>query len=188
MSTYGDNGEMLAELRRLLDAWGGDSTRWPDEARRRMEHLMRHVPQAPTLLEEARALDRALDMQVQQSVSIAPGLVDRIVMTAAGLDRDQPQSVIPEPETVGGRVITLRRNRTEALPSDRSREADTMPSRARWQAAALMAASLLAGIYLGGSVNLAPALQDFAVTLGVATGMESSELALGEDVADGEAL
>jgi hypothetical protein len=51
-----------------------------------------------------------------------------------------------------------------------------------------MAASLLAGIYLGGSVNLAPALQDFAVTLGVATGMESSELALGEDVADGEAL
>lgn len=188
MTTYGDNGEMLAELHRLLDAWGGDSTRWPADARRRIEDLMRRVPQAPTLLEEARALDRALDMQAQQPVSIAPGLVDRIVMNAASVDRHQPQSAIGEQETAVGRVIPLRRNRTEAPPSDRSRDADTMPSRARWQAAALMAASLIAGIYLGGSVNLAPALQDFAAALGVSTGLESSELALGDDVADGEAL
>jgi hypothetical protein len=63
-----------------------------------------------------------------------------------------------------------------------------MPSRARWQAAAVMAASLIAGIYLGGSVNLAPALQDFAVSVGVSAGLESSELALGEDLADGDTL
>jgi hypothetical protein len=51
-----------------------------------------------------------------------------------------------------------------------------------------MAASLIAGIYLGGAVNLAPALQDFAVSVGVSAGLEASELALGEDLADGDTL
>ena len=51
-----------------------------------------------------------------------------------------------------------------------------------------MAASLVAGIYLGGSVNLAPVLQDLADAAGIAIELEGFSMAMTDDAADEDAL
>src|SRR5262245_17884417 len=81
-----EQAEPLAELTRLLDAWGGDPARWPPQARERIEDLTATRPDARRLLAEARALDRLLDhgrdAPAQLSPTVRRTLTDRIVAAA----------------------------------------------------------------------------------------------------------
>lgn len=67
----------------LLDQWGPDLARWPQQERADVEALLGTSPEAATLLAEALALDDSL----RDSQPKAPaGLADRI-FAASGADK-----------------------------------------------------------------------------------------------------
>lgn len=139
----------LAELARVLEAFGGDPARWPPTRRGALLTLAETNPAARTLIAEARALDTVLD-RAAVPVAAPDALAASILRQAAA-----------EPRATSN-VVTLppaqRRPVPQAAPVARRPQS--------WAAPALMAASLAAGIFIGSGANLVPALQDVAEALG----------------------
>jgi len=175
----------MAELAGLLDAWGGAPERWPPEARRRIEEIARGEPGAQRLLAEARALDRLLDTGREPRADITPArqsaLTSRIVAAAMASELTAPHAAAGAPAPVRDerKVVPLK-------PSQRNLPVPML--RGQWRAAALMAASLLLGVFLGGAINMAPALQDIADAIGISAEFEPTILAAGEDASDEDTL
>ena len=171
-----------AELVHLLDTWGNDRKRWPIAIRARIATLSAIVPEARTLFAEAQALDRLLDAVRDAPARISPerasALADRIV--AAALESDPSAAPPPPPPTsLFPAKPTVVAFRTKPAPR---------PVIAHgWQAAGLIAASLMAGIYLGGSLNLTPVLQELAEAAGVSTVIDPAVASIGDDLNDEEA-
>lgn len=118
----------LAALQALLDGHGGDSSRWPGAARRRFDALIATDGEARRLVAEARALDTVLMTAPVVSADRRRALTERIV---SATEQDQ------------GRVIDLREQR-------RLRAQASAPRRSGfWQAAGMLAASLIAGVIIG---------------------------------------
>ena len=165
----------LTELTNMLDAWGGAPARWPADVGRRIGEIVDAEPGAQTLLTQARALDRLLDRGRSASAQVPRGLADRIVAAAMAA----PPAASTTAERAHTNVIALPvRPRPQAVPA----------MRGQWRTAALLAASLLVGIYLGGAVNLAPGLQDLADAIGLPAQIEPLLVASGEDLIDEDAL
>ena len=180
MTSNNDNLELLAELSGLLDAWGGDPVRWPARVRQRIAVLAATGPGARRLLDEAKALDRLLDRAGEAPAPLPPpaasALTDRIVARALASERPVGSAAPMQP--ANAKVIPLpTRPRLAAAPRLSN----------RWHAPGLIAASLLAGLYFGGSVNLAPVLQELAEVAGLSTVVDPS-LAGADDLADEETL
>ncbi len=161
-------------LLRLLEAWGGDPARWPAPARRRFAPLMSDVPDSAALLAEAKALDQALDHAAHPIVPCNQALIDRIVA-----ETTKPSTI---DANASGTIV--------ALPERASRQRSTIaPGRVAWQTAALMAASLLFGIFLGGTVNLdAPLSEQLADAIGYPSDHRVTTLAFDSLTGDEDAL
>ena len=165
----------LAELSHLLDAWGGAPARWPPHVSQRIGQILAANPSGQVLLVEARALDQLFD-RARETITPTPhGLADRILAAALA---DSP---------TGWQSATRTPAKVIALPS-RPRPQAAPVMRGQWRAAGLMAASLLLGIYIGGAVNLAPALQDLADAIGLSTEIEPVLVASGEELNDEDTL
>ncbi len=170
--------QQLDELSHLLDTWGGAPTRWPVRVRAQIAALSAG-PEAARLLAEARAFDILLERAGEAPAPIraarATDLADRIV--AAALAAPLPATV---PAKYSGEVIELPR---------RARPAAVAPGiGGTWSTAGLLAASLLVGIYLGGSVNMLPVLQEVAEVVGMSTVVDPAVAVLGEDLAEDDGL
>lgn len=83
----------VTEFEELIDRLGEDPSLWPDDRRLPAEELLARSPAAQALLEEARALRRAL---AAPAVRAPAGLADRIVDAAAEMKSDSA-----EPRTEG---------------------------------------------------------------------------------------
>ena len=125
----------LDRLQSLLDAHGGNVTRWPEEDARALPALTAANPYARAMVAEAVALDRVLAAAPAGRSNRLVSLTDRIVA-----------------ETRSGPVIAIARGATQA-PASR---------RLRWPALAAMAASLLIGVYCGLNGYTPQALQQVA--------------------------
>jgi hypothetical protein len=130
------------DLRALLDAYGADRARWPAADRARADAVVAAEPQAERLLTETKALDALLAHAPVPSPERRAALGDRIV-ALAGAERPAaaPPSgvVVPWPGTSRRRAVPpVPRVRTPA-----------------WQAAAVLAASLALGFFVG-ALDLAP--------------------------------
>lgn len=125
-------GELEALVHRL-EVSGADRTRWPAPERLRFAQLIAQDEQARRLVEEAGALDRLLNLAPNVGSDRVDGLVDRIVAAA-------------EQEGATSSNVEPFRRRT-APPSARV----PMRYRTSWQAAALLAASLFVGAFVGTS-------------------------------------
>lgn len=124
----------------LLDAYGADRERWPMAQRDRFDALLRDSAAARRLLEEAAALDRLLEMAGQTEPRLrSADLTDRIVARAL---KTKPPAVGERPARG---VIDLQARRPSP-PSVGKR----MHKPVDWRTAALLAASLLSGLYIGG--------------------------------------
>ena len=180
MTGYDEHDDKLADLGRLLDAHGGSEARWPVHARDSMRQLLAELPEGARLLDEARAFDRALDTAAQPVVSAGRALSDRIV--AAAMSRPSTTSV-PHPgaRVIGAQVIALPRR-----PLWSTAAADLGVGR-RQIAAALVAACLLIGVVLGGTVRVDPLLQDFADAVGLSD-LETTNMALADETFEDDAL
>lgn len=186
--TSNDHDEApLAELARLLDAWGGDPARWPPHVRQRMTMLAASGPEARALVAEARALDHLIE-QARDAPAVLPAaaadrLTDRIFAAALAM----PQVATPKPVLQAADAAPLTPSRPSAevarLQPRRVRAAVAPPG-TRWHAAGLLAASLVAGIVLGGNLNLAPALAEIAEAVGVSTGLDPVSAAWADDLGE----
>ena len=175
MTVDNERSQELTELRRLLDAYGGDEARWPARARDRLRQLLAVAPDGARLLAEARAFDRALDRAAEPDGMASRALVDRIVAAAAVAPAEMPADRIQQ-----GQVITLpQRARTRPVAEGPSR---------RQLAAALLAACLLVGIFLGETVRIEPLLQEFAEAVGLSTDYETVNTALADETVEDDAL
>lgn len=157
----------------LLAAYGSDISRWPADGRAAFQSL---PPQERSeLMRDDAALDRLLQHAAQAAAEAAPpdDLMARIV--AAAPDRD------PAPDREqGARIVSLRQ------PDPATVEADVRPARAGrdWAAAAaLMAASLVLGVFVGSTDSG----QVAARSLGAVAGFEIASSSLHTTVLD-EAL
>jgi hypothetical protein len=128
--------DLLRQLQDALDVAGANPARWPENARARLSALVESDEEAARMLAKARALDKVL--------SRAPGgsprsdLELRILAAASSL---------PQQGSGGGSsVISLdraRRQRSMLLFSENA----SRPS--FWGGAALLAASLILGVFIG---------------------------------------
>jgi hypothetical protein len=125
----------IEALKRLLEIYGADRSRWPARDRLKFAELVAESAGARQAMADAEAFDRLLDMAPEPKATDMTALSNRILAAAAADARgDRP-----------GKVETLSRSarpRNESLKSQPRRRVD-------WPAAALMAASLMLGIFAG---------------------------------------
>jgi hypothetical protein len=152
-------------LEQHLEIYGGDQTRWPEKARERFAPLLAGDARARALLAEARALDRLLDRAPVPSICRERSVRDRIV-AAISNDKDGLRS---DPRVIG-------------LPPRQppSRTVLSAP-RTGWRTAALLAASLATGVYLGSTGGLAPEAQVVVEVVGLQSQADPYQLSLLDD-------
>jgi hypothetical protein len=157
-------------LERHLEIHGADETRWPQEKRERFAPLLASDARARGLLAEARALDHLLDLAPLPTASRERAIRDRIV-AAISAQKDCVRTAQP---AAGVIELPARRQRTRATPA--------APA-ALWPAAALFAASLAIGVYLGLARGLTPEVRAVAEVVGLETQPDRSQLSLLDDSA-----
>ena len=145
--TYDRSKSGLDELQGLLETFGADRERWPLAARARTETVIGADRQAARMLAEAKALDAVLAHAPLPAPERRAALADRILAEARAASPEQASRperspsavVIPWP-------VQARRG---------GREPAAAAGSAPWRAAALLAASLALGVFIG-VLDLAP--------------------------------
>lgn len=161
MSNQAETEQRLQELNRLLETYGADRGRWPAADRIRLSSFIAIDPRGKAALAEAAALDRLLDMAPIVSIDRERQLAQRIISAAVASAPSQAQTanVVPFPATKT--TVPFLRNQ------------------ARHAAGALLAASLVLGIFAGTSGHLSATFDDVAVAVGLSD--DESELAFYAD-------
>lgn len=141
----------LADFARLLDVFGADRVRWPLAVRASAAQRLSSDPVAQRLLAEAEALDAVLLHSIEPTPSDIASLADRIVFAA-----------VTVAQTAASQEPRMERPGARAVASSAS------PARLDWsydftRVAALLAASLMIGMFVGQSdvgARVVPALED----------------------------
>jgi hypothetical protein len=167
MTVERDRARELAALEAHLERHGADRTRWPQSAAARFAPFIEADHAAARLYNEARALDSLLDAAPRVSDVRRDALAERILAAARAGDG------------VSARRKDDSEDRIVAFPT-RSRQPYRRPSLARsdWQAAALLAASLLLGVFTGVNGTFDNAISGLASLAGLAADRDGIELAL----------
>jgi hypothetical protein len=157
MKYMSNTGMTLADFERLLDVYGGDRTRWPAEERAAAAQLVARDARARGILAEAEALDRVLERAPLPSLAIEAALAERIVAAA----QRSPRIVkIPAGQSSGTSLPG-----SEVFPRQQARSWKRQFLRGDVRAAAVLAASLAVGIFIGISnvpQSVLPGLADLA--------------------------
>ena len=125
----------LRRLKEVLDIYGSVSELWPETDRIRLLKIVSQSRQAHTLFREAEVLDQLI--QAAREIRIPDDLNHRILASVLNAERS-----IKEVDGAHlDNVVPLSAYRHESLPIGRWKKL--------FPAAALMAASLLIGIYIG---------------------------------------
>jgi hypothetical protein len=128
------------DLASLLDTYGADTSRWPRHAQARAGALLASDAQAGRLLAEAKALDTLLGHAPVTEQERRVALADRIVAQAVGV---VPQGEARKVRPSGIVIPWPGASRDRAAPVWQSSR------RPAWSAAALLAASLCFGVFVG---------------------------------------
>lgn len=72
-----DGAMELIRLKEIIEAYGAEPARWPADERAPAQALLRRSAEARGLQDDARRLDRALDLM--PGISASPGLAGRIL-------------------------------------------------------------------------------------------------------------
>jgi hypothetical protein len=135
------------------------------------------APEARALVAEARALDRILDQAPTPNRARTRALADRIVAAAVASEAGSQR-----PAASGGRVIALPLRITELGRAARAADRDV------WRTAALLAACLIAGVYLGAAPIVKPVVEELADSLGVASELDLPSYALFDESLEEDTL
>lgn len=150
----------LAAFEGHLDVHGSRAERWPEAVRSRFEPLLERSARARELLAEARALESLLDRAPLPDPQRTQALADRVVAMAVA---EKTAERTPAPVIDLATRKRMRRSPAPAL---------------RWKVASALAASLLAGVYLGASPPVTFAVEAIASAVGVPADTGGSDLVL----------
>lgn len=145
----------LTAFENVLDTFGGDPTRWPAEKRGRLMSLAAEDADAARLLREAKALDAVLTKAGGLPVRDTRALADRIAAAVANTAPGQPAQPQRGAESVDGAsgvVIAWPRSGENARAAGQAAVGSAPPRNglsSNWRTAALLAASLMVGIFVG---------------------------------------
>lgn len=182
----------LIDFEQVLDTFGANPARWPEARRERLTELAASDNRAQRLLREAKALDAMLSRAAGPPTGDTRALADRIAgAISSAYDAAPLRPLISERPAASakdrpGTVIAWpRKGPRSTAPA--AVPVTVMPRRDRapWRAAALMAASLLVGIFVG-AMDVMPSNVSQLVA-GIETTSEAPrELALlqGDDLLD----
>lgn len=151
----------LEALKSRLEISGADRTRWPAQDRLRFASLISQDDEARRLVAEAAALDRLLDAAPAIDNAKQASLIDRIVAAAEAEGA---------PATAGN-VISIGAARRPARKPP-------VHQRSSWQAAALLAASLFVGAFVGTSGLLGSAVPGLSAGEYDVADLDATELVL----------
>lgn len=155
-------------LKRLLDGHGADRTRWPAPERLRFASLIAESAEARRLVAEAAALDRLLDKAPMPSPARMAAAADRI-MAAARAERDVARVTVARPAIIAGGRAAAR---------DLGRR---FMEHTSWQAAALLAASLLVGVFVGTGGVAENTVETVAEAVGLSNPADAGQVAYIDD-------
>lgn len=162
MSNQSESALRLQELSRLLELYGADKNRWPAADRIRLSSFIAIDPRGKAALAQAAALDRLLDMAPAVSAERERALAERIMAAVAATN--------PLPSAASN-IVPFPAPKKTAIPF--------LHKQARHAASALLAASLVLGIFAGTSGQLSSTVDYVAVAVGLSE--DESELALYTD-------
>ena len=178
------NEMRLAELtafENVLDTFGGDPARWPAERRERFVRLATADADAARLLHEAKALDAVLTKAGGLPVGDTRALADRIAAAVANTAPGQPAQPQRQAEngpaagdgTSGVVIAWPRSGDGTRAPVEAGSVSAPRRLSSGWRTAALLAASLVVGIFVG-VADLVPT--DVAeMVVDATTGTDSSQ-------------
>ena len=157
----------IEALKRLLEGHGADRSRWPARERLRFTSLLAESREARRALAEAEALDALLDTALEPQPAEISALSARIAAAAARV-----------PARPVARVRSVQRD-----PGRSGRPAQREIF--NWPAAALLAASLVLGVFAGSAdfVEMPGSAPTVAAALESDAEGDASQLALGGDTA-----
>ncbi len=187
MTTMDRRAEDRQALERLLEVYGAERTRWPARERLRFAGFIAEDETAKRLVSEASALDALLDLAPRASEAHERALQERIV--AAALRSSETKLAV-----VSGGGAAPRfplRSRLFSLTSGFGKAPVDRKWGREWPAAALLAASLALGVFLGSAGTFDSTVQQVADVAGLSAGTDSSQVALGDEIvasADGDLL
>jgi hypothetical protein len=182
----------LTELEGVLDTFGGDPGRWPASKRERLVGFAASDRDARALLREAEALDAVLTRAAGPPVGNTVRLADRIAAAAAGAgqagaaDARRLHDGAEDHAAAGGKagvVIAwpisgpisgprpVKAVRVATPEGSEAPRRDRMSS--NWRTAAMMAASLLVGVFVG-VMDLVPA-EVSRLVAGIDSGSETTQ-------------
>ncbi len=142
--------DLIQQLQDVLDLSGANAARWPERSRARLAAFVESNDEAARLFAEARALDKVLSHAPKGSPRLE--IEARIMAAASSL----PQS---RGGALDGEISPAGRRRDGAM--GRAFMPAFRPS--LWGGAALLAASLVAGIFIGLTGQAVPALRSVAL-------------------------
>jgi hypothetical protein len=170
----GHDDAATAVFVQLLDAFGGNRALWPVARRAVADALLQRTDavgdRARELLREADALDRLIMTEPAVDALRLAALTDRIVLTT---------QLMPTGSPTASNVVVLDRQRT---PVRRHTSTMVAGGRGRWAAAALLAASLLVGVFVGPGLEGIPALREAADVVGLGGYLDQLALSSTDEV------
>jgi len=177
--------EDLRELECALDAYGADPQRWPEGRRVHLLALISANPEARRMCEEAAALDRLLDASRAKDDVVPLALMTRIMAEVQSGDDERSaknggdaRTGQRSAEIVSIGEVPARRNRVAAENDANTKAAAKlrrMPAgEGNWASMAMLAASLVLGIFIGGTGQLDVAFERIGVVSGQPSASEDA--------------
>ncbi|MFM1814952.1 MAG: hypothetical protein RLZ98_1647 [Pseudomonadota bacterium] len=166
-------------LERTLDVYGGDERRWPDDVRERLRDLASSSPAAQRQIAAARALERVLDAGTvpppdrAHTALLARRIVAKVEARASVPRQTGDAEIIPWP---GARA---RSNGPASLPVSARQQPGSIGG-----ALALLAASLMVGVFVGTQDFVKPIAQHMVDEIGISAAIDPAVLALIDEDAD----
>lgn len=158
-NNFGDRD--LEAFGQVLECYGSDRTRWPAPLRKRFASVVSTNAAAAERLREAEALDRLLDMAPPPAID-TNALAGRIMAAAAGAEARPGVGSAARPKW----RPALARSRLVAS------------GRTHGPAAALLAASLVLGMFSGLSGTFDAAVQTQTADAAASAGVDFNQIAL----------
>ncbi len=155
-------GTGVGALEQVLERFGSDRTRWPAPVRRDFAGLLTSSAEAKARLREAEALDRLLDLAPEPEIDTR-ALADRIVAAAAA---ERPAVAPPEIRAAGATGARAAATRIE------------------WPAAALLAASLVLGMFVGLNGTFDTAVAPLVAQVSADADIDPGQIAFGSEGLD----
>ena len=146
MNTKFSRDELLRQLEERLEVSGASLSRWPKDCRARLAAFIETDAEAARLLAEIRALDRVLARAPKCAVRSA--LEAKICAAAAKMRQDGGHA--------GAGIIGFGNGSRRAGNGFGPRP---VTGSSVWGGAALLAASLILGVYIGASGDAVPTLR-----------------------------